>query len=295
MRFGFIASSDDHRGYPGAYGEGVLGVWANELTSASLFEAIRARRTYAATGDRITLEVTLNGQPMGSELAATDDRQIDVRIEGEDAIHMVELVRNGRVIERHFPDDDASPVKLPGRAKCRIQYGWGPWAALNLGRTCLWDMSIMIDGGRFLRAAPCFQSAPFDETLRDKLHVVSENELRLDSNTTRIQCYGEDPTKAVVCELDAAKDATLIVKLRKPVEQVVRAKLKDLIDDNVVTFTGVFTSESFIINRLVSPTEYATTVRWNDRRTESKTPDWYYVRVTQHNGQLAWSSPIWVG
>ena len=32
----------------------------------ALMEAIRARRTYAATGDRIALEVSLNGHPMGS-------------------------------------------------------------------------------------------------------------------------------------------------------------------------------------------------------------------------------------
>ena len=63
----------------------------------------------------------------------------------------------------------------------------------------------------------------------------------------------------------------------------------------MVTFTGVFTSESYIINRLISPSEYSATIRWNDRRPDAKSADWYYARVTQHNGQLAWSSPIWVG
>ena len=28
LRFGFVAASDNHRGYPGAYGEGVVGIWA---------------------------------------------------------------------------------------------------------------------------------------------------------------------------------------------------------------------------------------------------------------------------
>ena len=36
-------------------------------------------------------------------------------------------------------------------------------------------------------------------------------------------------------------------------------------------------------------------LRWNDPRPKAKEPDWYYVRVTQHNGHMAWSSPIWVG
>ncbi len=41
LRFGFVASSDDHLGYPGAYGEGLLGVWAPSLATADLFAAIR--------------------------------------------------------------------------------------------------------------------------------------------------------------------------------------------------------------------------------------------------------------
>ena len=294
-RFGFVASSDNHRGYPGAYGEGVLGVWANDLSAESLFEAIRARRTYAATGDRITLEFAINGQPMGSEIPTTADRQIDVRVEGQDAVQMVELVRNGRVVERYFPEDHATEASpLPGRTKCRLRYGWGPWAALGLGRTCLWDITATLEGGKFVGFSPCFQSAPYDEALRDHVEFVSPREMRITSNTTRVKCYGEDPTKSVVLEMDAGPEAVLSIQLRKPAEQRVTAKLSDLAEDNVVTFTGPFTSESYIIERLVSPSDYAATIRWQDTR-EGAEPDWYYVRVTQHNGQIAWSSPIWVG
>ncbi len=204
MRFGFVASTDNHRGFPGAYGEGVVGVWAKDLSSESLFEAIRARRTYAATGDRIVVEVSLNGHAMGSDVARTADREIDVRVEAEDSISMIELVRNGKVIERHFPEDRADALRLPGRSKCRIQYGWGPWADLDLGRTCEWDMSLHIDNGRFLQATPCFQSGPFEENMRDRLRAVAESELRLQSFTSRVQCYSEDPTKAVVLEIEGA-------------------------------------------------------------------------------------------
>lgn len=297
LRFGFVASSDDHRGYPGAYGEGILGIWAGELTSKSIFEAIRARRTYAATGDRIVLDVKINGQSMGSEVSGERDRQIDVRVESQDAMAMIELVRNGKVIERYFPEDhvEGRPVSLPGRAKCRLQYGWGPWAALNMGRICHWDMTVRIEGGKFRRALGCFQSAPFDESLRDRLRVVSEREIHLESNTTREECFAEDPTKSLVVELEGGPEAVLSVQLRKPVEQTVRARLADLIEDNVVTFTGVFTSESYIIHRLVGPGEYAANIRWHDRRDPSSGSDYYYVRVRQHNDQLAWSSPIWVG
>ena len=124
--------------------------------------------------------------------------------------------------------------------------------------------------------------------------VVSERELRLQSFTSRVKCYAEDPTKSVVVELDGQADSVLTLQLRQPIEQTVSARLADLIEDNVVTFTGVFTSESYIVQRLIAPSEYSATVRWSDRRSPPEA-DWYYVRVTQHNGHVAWSSPIWVG
>lgn len=296
LRFGFVASSDDHRGYPGAYGEGVVGLWARERSAPAIFEALRARRTYAATGDRISLEVALNDHPMGSQVPFAADRQIDVRVEGQDSIQMIELVRGGRVIERHFPEDHASgPLQLPGRAKCRIQYGWGPWEALGLGRICPWDMTIRIQGGRFHGANGCFQSGPFGEQLRDRLRLESPTEIRLTSNTSRVQCFAEDPTKSLVLDLEGGPEAVLSVELREPARQEVRCRLADLVSDNLVTFTGVFTSESFIVGRLVGPSDYAAAIRWTDRRHQASGPDWYYVRVTQHHGHLAWSSPIWVG
>ena len=295
LRFGFVASTDDHSGYPGAYGEGVVGVWARELTPAALFEAIRARRTFAATGDRISLEVQLNGQPMGSELPSTGEREFDVRVEGQDALAMIELVRNGRVIARDFPEDRVvSPPALPGRVKCRLQFGWGPWGQLALDRVCPWDLTLTVQRGKLHRVLGCFQAAPFGEEFRDRLQLVSETEVRLQSQTTRKDSYREDPTKSLVLELTGDTETTLIIKLRQPSEQTVKARLADLISDNLVTFTGGFTTESYILGRLIGPAEYGTSIRWHDR-VKSKGPDYYYVRVTQQNGHMAWSSPIWVG
>lgn len=295
-RFGFVASSDDHLGYPGGYGEGVLGVWAESLTAKSLFEAIRARRTYATSGERIAVEFALNGRPMGAELPFTDERQIEVRVEGQDTVEMVELLRNGRVIQRHFPADQSTGVaKLPGRVKCRLQYGWGPWGQLALDRVCDWDLSVRLTGATFRRAHGCFQNTPFGEDLRDRLTLVSPTELRLQSPTTRDKCFAEDPTKAVVCDLEGGPDAELIVEVRRPAKQTVSAKLRDLARENVVTLTGGFPSESFILHRLVGPSDFAANIRWQDRRPKSGQADYYYVRVRQHNGHVAWSSPIWVG
>lgn len=296
-RFGFIASSDDHRGYPGAYGEGLAAVWARDNSPAALVDAIRQRRSYAVTGDRIQLDFMINEQPMGSELPQTTDRQIDVHVESPDSIKSIELVRNGRVIERHFPEDDAQrPAPLPGRVQCRVRYGWGPWGALDLGRICDWEMTVLIHGGEFVNVLPCFQSAPFSEERRDAIRRVGPQELRLTSNTSRVKAYAEDPTKAFVLEIDAQdKLAELVFELTQPSRQTEKVSLRHLQEDNVVYFTGPFTSESVLVERLVGPSESSATLRWQDRRPGGGEGDWYYVRVQQHNNHMAWSSPIWIG
>ena len=297
LRFGFVASSDDHRGYPGAYGEGIVGVWSADHSAASLFDAIRRRRTVAATGDRITLDMTLNDQPMGSELPFVSDRQIDVAVDAPDGVKMIEWVRNGRVVHRQFPEDAAErPAPLPGRVHCRVRYGWGPWGALDLGRVCDWKMTIKVDGGEIVAALPCFQAAPFDEQRRDTIARQEDGAIVVTSHTTRVKAYGEDPTKGIILDIDVLRpDASLVIELASPNRQRIATRLAALQHDNHVTFTGPFTAESLMIERLVGPSERQGTYRWVDRRSDAETTaDWYYVRVTQHNGHMAWCSPVWI-
>jgi len=293
LRFGFVGSSDSHTGYPGAYGEGVVGLWAPDLSRASIFEAIRNRCTYATTGERITVEFAINDHPMGSEIPFTDEREIKVRVEGQDLVHSIELIRNGRVIQRYFPQDECGDVKLPGRAKCRIRYGWGPWAQFQTDRVALWEMNIAVRGGKIRHAYPCFQHTPYSEEMLDHVDVGDDGSLQLVSPTARAGAFEEDPTKSIVLDLEGPTDAEVVVTTMKPSARTARAKLGYLAQDNKITFIGGFGEESFIIEKLVGPSEFGVTLTWNDKH-DSKGA-WYYVRVSQANGHQAWSSPIWVG
>jgi len=58
-------------------------------------------------------------------------------------------------------------------------------------------------------------------------------------------------------------------------------------------FAGPFTSESILLHRVVFSENYSTEFKLMDKR-ETRRTDWYYVRVVQSNGSLAWSSPIWL-
>jgi DUF971 family protein len=69
--------------------------------------------------------------------------------------------------------------------------------------------------------------------------------------------------------------------------------LGDLAESSDIVFTGEFPSESVMIHRLVFGENYRTSFAFSDQHDAGST-DWYYVRVMQANGSLAWSSPIWV-
>lgn len=90
---GTVGGSDDHYSQPGNLG--MTAVYAPELTPRAVFDAIRAGRTYATSqGQRIILDFSINGTPMGSDvqLAAAQDPHIQIMAVGTDTIAFVELL-----------------------------------------------------------------------------------------------------------------------------------------------------------------------------------------------------------
>ena len=109
-KYGIIASGDFHDGRPGdtlhsyqkepeiwhhAQRGGLVGVWADELTRESVFDALWNRHVYGTTGPRIILQFSINGSPMGSELKYTDKVSISVEAQSEVEIKRLDLVKNG--------------------------------------------------------------------------------------------------------------------------------------------------------------------------------------------------------
>ena len=293
-RLGVVASTDDHFGYPGAYGEGLAAVYAEERTRESVWEALRARRTYAVTGDRIELHFKLNGAIMGSSLLRTGKRHVEVAARGWDDIATIEVLRNNRVIYRHFPEDHVNlEDPFAGPVKCRIEFGWGPWAALGIPRTADWDIQATISRGKFRSYAPCFQSGPMDEERRNKVLEFNGDRCRWQSYTCRQGCFAETPTNAVVLEIAAGTDAELTLDIDSPGKRSFKYRLGDLAESSRIEFMGRFPCESLIVHRLSPQQLYEASFSFD--ADSSGEGDFYYVRVTQANGHMAWSSPIWIG
>lgn len=294
VKIGVVASTDDHLGYPGAYGEGLAGIYADTLTRESVFEAIRKRRTYGVNADRIELDFKLNGHWMGEILPATKNRKIQVKVKGKDVVDRVEVLRNNRVIYRDHPiDRPVTPESWKKPVLCRIEFGWGPWGDLNMARICDWKFQLKVSNGKILSAIPCFQSGPFDEKRRNMLSLASSESLEVTSYTSRMQAFEELATNSVVLEIQGSPETRLALVFSKPNRLVVSKTLGQLAKSSDVEFTGPFTSESVLLHRLVFSENYQTEFKFTDTRPADQT-DWYYLRVVQTNSSYAWSSPIWV-
>ena len=114
-KMGVIGGSDDHSGmngrvdsslpYPQKY-PGVTGVWARENTPAAIFEALRAKRTYAfmmgerdgEMGGRMEIDFRINGHYMGEVISRADYRELHVfyRVKADVPVKRVTLVKNCR-------------------------------------------------------------------------------------------------------------------------------------------------------------------------------------------------------
>ncbi len=119
-RLGFVGGGDTHDGRPGdelhslqqqpdqyrlLRRQGIMGVWASELSRQAIFGALRRRRVFATTNARMLLRFAINGHPMGSEISLRGQRDLVIRAASEVDIHRVDVIRNGEVLATDEPDE----------------------------------------------------------------------------------------------------------------------------------------------------------------------------------------------
>ena len=100
-KFGFTGGTDNHQAEAGNpdFG-GITGVYASGLSRREIFEALRARRTFATNGPRMILTFAVDDVYMGGEQVAqlNQPRRVCGRVITSDPIEVVEVIRNGEVM-----------------------------------------------------------------------------------------------------------------------------------------------------------------------------------------------------
>ena len=277
-RVGFTAGSDDHKGRPGAAppGSGSFGVYggltciyASELTREGLWEALKSRRCYGTTGQRILLDVTADGKPMGSALQASQPPEIAVKVIGTAPIEQVDIFRGLEQIYT-FPETTE-------RADDQIRIAWSGQRIRARNRLVRWDGSLEIDEGQIIEA----EGYAFD-TPSEGIEEVTDQAVSWQSVTT-------GDADGVILKLDAQPKTTL--NFKTPVLNRTLS-FQEIYDSPVVVEVGGIDMK-VVFERL--PLGVREEVAFTFRAAALPAgchP--YWVRVLQTDGAKAWASPIYV-
>jgi hypothetical protein len=287
--FGVVGSTDHHNAFPGSYGYGRMGVWAEALTRDAIWDAIAQRRTYALTGDCIALAFSLNEQVIGAICPSDDERWIEVAVRGGDALDYVDVLRNNQIIHRQSL---LSPPAENGPYRVYLELGWGEEPS-----DTHWDADVRIVNGRLLNIEPRFRgygptaNPPESDLAFTRLYQEDAQHVHFETRTRQNPSLHTPATEGISLEIDGDSGTRLNACFNGlPVE----LSMADLLAGTCTFHLGGFVSPAICFHRAVAEAQYATRFAFLDRR-QSDGRDWYYVRVRQRNSQWAWSSPIWIG
>lgn len=303
-RVGILANSDGHKGrhgasHPGASLFGAYGglscLLATSLSRPAIADALRRRHHYATTGCRMGLDVRLdfageaemfdNDPAMGGKVAGRtksammgdilrkDDKSATIRVEalGSAPIERIELRNRMRVLETIRPFD----AKKLGR---RIRIIWEGSEYRGRGRQTVWDGGATLQGNAVERIGP-INMWNLDKTIER----LAPERLKWTALTTG--GFGGFDAWLADAKAGTLRIETALVKAE--------IKIADIgLDDLVFEAGGL--GRRLRVFRLPEAND-ATRLAFERRVAIDPTQDdAFYVRVTQEDGHLIWSSPIYV-
>ncbi len=330
-RVGFAGGSDDHLARPGLshglaigprlHGGSLTAVVAPQKTRDALWDALRARATYTTSGPRILLEATLNGQSMGSTQADTDERRVVGRVSGTSAIDHIDLIKNGLVIySRDYADTDLSEdvwlqIGFESRSEILDARQGGPRP------TRVWSGSLRVEDASIAEV----RDATFDNPHRESLtleYLSSEEESGVPSRRSnaeeqepqigqvdfRVETRGNLET-VVLRLVGVASESRVFLELEPESEltssrdpgsarelegETIEVALDELADGRLERGLAAHGQTDRVTFQVID----AEATRDLDFEfvdvADPNSGDYYYIRVTQLDGAVAWTSPFWI-
>ena len=275
---GFVGGSDDHTGRPGAsYPTNeadwsfpikgpVMAARADALTRNALWEAFTERRVYATTGARIVLKVACGDGSMGGETSVVGSPEIDVTVNGTVPLREIDLFRGSeRVAHESFVDGDDL-----------VELTWTGARSKNRHKVEDWSGAANLSAGRIVSV----EEVGFDHPSQGVEHLT-DTTVRWDGSTA-------GNYQGLRLSLDAPETANLRIGT-EPVSANV--SIADL-DEPQVFDAGPVGRRLTVEQVGTSDTRDVQTVFHDETAPDGRQP--YYVRVRQTDGEMAWSSPLFV-
>lgn len=282
MKVGFIGGSDDHSGRPGwsaptlahhGVRGGLTAYLATELTRESIWDALRSRRVYGTSGVRILLDVNVNGQPMGSELTTDRPVKIGIKVIGTTDLDTIELRRGLETIDTRSLLPDATPDE-----PWRIRIAWKGARNRDRSRALDWTGGVDVSGGTILAAENYATDSPLDG-----VSFLDGERVRWNSHT----CGDWD---GVILDIDGDENTQLRFRTAAMSFDVDLASLQS----GTIEHNGPLLEQKVVVRRL-SGNPGIREVQYDfEDSTSGPGLHPYWIWVTQADGELAWSSPVYV-
>lgn len=280
-QIGFAGGSDDHTARPGFASPpphhfgirgGLTAALSSSRTREAIWEALKARRTYATTGVRIFLDVAANGHTMGSAFSTSGPVELSVHAVGTAPLWRVELLRWPEVIYSH---DLPVPERPTGRHRLRV--GWTGARIRARHRLTSWDGRLSVGSGRLLAA----KGWGFDHP--------EEGVTKITPQAVRWRSETAGDWDGVVVDVEGTA-ATLLHFETEPA--TFSLAVSDLARGPFVHDAGGV-GQQVRIEPDPGP-EAPREVRFRVQVAPPSGRHPYFVRVTQQDGHMAWSSPIYI-
>ncbi len=293
-QFGFLGNTDHHSAYPGSYGHGKTGVWAKSLSREDIWEAIFAGRTFALTGDKMDLQFAVNGAPMGSRIASTQEREIEIDIQASSALESVEVVKNNQVLRRFHPEKTNETENAKMIARIFLEVGWGEKKS-----SFSWRSRLHFPNSRILKIEPRFRGmevvSPVEKEKGIEVPFRNGNFKQIDKGTLDFEVVSQGnptnttpATQGIYLEVETEKDSQIHAEFNEKEYQI---PISRLIEGSYARNLGKIDSPAFRFHRLAADWESKLKTTFTDTQTTNH--DFYYLRVKQRNNQWAYASPIW--
>ncbi|MFT5284385.1 MAG: hypothetical protein ACI8TQ_000541 [Planctomycetota bacterium] len=254
--FGVVAASD-HVTTNGAF----TAVYVDEPTRDGLFAALRARRCYAATA-KMALDVRLGSLMMGQIGDVEKDAALQVRVAAGEPIARVEVLRNGQLAHGWWGSENEG------------------WLTVRLGGTTRDPrLNLRLENANWIDSV-----VPFRDTAPDSITKV-ETGIRFDGELGH---YGEC---GFMSRIKLGQNPVLFLEREKLTESVSLADLGNV---------RLGQPQAIRIGSVRAEVRLDQAPLNQDRIDEAWRPgdwkagDWLQVRVVRMDGEMAWSSPIWI-
>jgi hypothetical protein len=283
-KFGIIASSDH------GFGQAYACALATSLDRASIYDALKNRRTYGATTKGMYAEIRADGAMMGEEVAVDGAPKIQVVARGVRELADVVVFRNGHVFQSLRSGAGLGNALTPVRVVVKLtpspakpDSDWFVRVKLDAKPDERVHFEELVDHRPAVRRA---ESAPkwSSKDREANFDVPSDFEVKPAATEYPIHLVVPPDCKLTIRTPDATRTVTLDELVTAPFTGVAPngGKYSVRLDygDGVVDLGKSLGTKEF-------------TGEWEDS-SPRKGPTWYYVRIVQVDGEMAWSSPVFV-